>query len=161
MHDVPNSCGVLAFSPAHGKPLALGVGWEYFVPVFNGSGFPGMAGRNMDATWRSLSALCRRETEWSKPRLVYGAGPGKPFKTYPPGHEAEVDWHHPETVRTLDIEGGSAVQTVLMADGLPNWWFALGIEVLPADGRRGGSPRRTHQRPRARVVDGPLPRPAA
>ena len=87
----------------------------------------------MDATWRSLAALCRA-AEWSKPRLVHELRNGLPYRTFPPGHEAEVDWHHPETVRTLDIEASEVTitQTVLMADGLPDLVRrTLGIEVLP------------------------------
>ncbi|MFZ1090485.1 MAG: hypothetical protein WAN75_14820, partial [Xanthobacteraceae bacterium] len=131
MQDVPNSCGVLAFSTARSKPLALRVGWEYFVPVFNGSGSPGMAGRDTDATWRSLSTLCR-ELDWSRPRLVHELRNGLPYRTFPPGHT--VDWHHPEAEQTLNIAASEVTitQTVLMADGLPDLVRrTLGIEVLP------------------------------
>src|SRR5262245_56918902 len=131
MREVPISCGLLALPPVRGKAVALGNRLRYFASVFNGSYWLVMTGRDTDATWRTLGTLCR-ERDWSKPRALYELQNGLPYRTIPPGHT--IDWHHPQVKRTLDDAASPVmiVQTVLMADGVPDLdRRTIGIEVLP------------------------------
>jgi hypothetical protein len=105
------------------QALAFGFDWVYLVPVFNGSGSPGMAGRNTDATWRSLSTLCR-ELDWSRPRLLHELRNGLPYRTVPPGHM--VDWHNLDVECSLD-EKTSTVKLVLRVLGTN---AGLGLDIL-------------------------------
>jgi hypothetical protein len=112
-----------------------------------------MAGRDTDATWRSLSTLCR-ELDWSRPRLLHELRNGLRYRTFPPGYT--VDWHDTNVERSLDVEASTvtlmlgvldtnagvptegdpdAVHNVIIvydfnAVALPNP-VPVGIEVLP------------------------------
>jgi hypothetical protein len=91
-----------------------------------------MTGRDKDATWRTAGTLCR-ERDWSKPRLIHALQNREVhFRTWPPGHT--IDWHDPTVISSLDLEASTVmiVQTVLMADGVPDLdCRTVGIEVLP------------------------------
>jgi hypothetical protein len=64
------------------------------------------AGRDKDATWRSLALLCR-ERGWSKSRAVYELQNGLSYRTFPPGHA--IDWHNPNLTHGLNVETGEVV----------------------------------------------------
>ncbi len=102
---------------------------RYFAPVFNGSRWLAVSGRDKDATWRSLAALCHR-LDWSRPRALYELQNGLHYRTVPPGHV--VDWHHPHVETTLNINA-STVQVILgIAKGVVGFdIITLGVEVLP------------------------------
>jgi hypothetical protein len=78
----------------------------------------------MNATWRTLGALCR-EKDWSRQRLIYELCNGLRYRTVPPGAPV-IDWHDPLRVqRKLNIEA-SEIEI--------RWhdrWVIVGIEVLP------------------------------
>jgi hypothetical protein len=75
MREVPNSCGVLAFSPADAMALVLGVGLYYFVLVFNGSDLLAVTGRDKDATRTSAKGGSEIRLREAKALLVevYGS----------------------------------------------------------------------------------------
>jgi hypothetical protein len=140
MREVPISCGLLAFPPAHDEPLALGNRLRYFASVFNGSFWLAVTRRDKDATWRSLGTLCR-ELDWSRPRLIYKLQNGLPYRTVPPGHA--IDWRDLNVVHRLDVEAS----TVTLVLGVPKIDGALtldtltvGIEVLPPTNAETPSP---------------------
>jgi hypothetical protein len=82
-----------------------------------------MAGRDKDTTtWRSLGALCR-ERDWSRPRAIYELRNGLRYRTVPPGHEHEIDWHASWVPQGLDLE--TSELSYFMFD------HPLGIEVMP------------------------------
>jgi hypothetical protein len=99
----------------------------------NGSDALAMAGRDKDATWRTLSTHCRA-LGWSKSRAVYELQNGLPHRTIPPGHT--IDWHNPDIAHTLDVETGD-LTLILGAFGGPGLGFdtlTVSIEVLaPTD----------------------------
>jgi hypothetical protein len=74
MREVPNSCGVLAFSPADGKVLVFGVGLDYFVLVFNGSDLLAVTGRDKDATRSSAKGGSQVWLSEAKALLTEGYG---------------------------------------------------------------------------------------
>ena len=103
--------------------------------------------RDKDATWRSLSTHCRA-LGWSKPRAVYELQNGLPYRTIPPGHEHEIDWHRWEDQHNLNVETGE-----LSLVGLD--FLTVGIEVLaPPDvvPERKPRPKRRPKRKPAKKV---------
>jgi hypothetical protein len=75
----------------------------------------------MDAAWRAPCAL-----GWSKPRVVHALQNREvDFRTWPPGHEAEVDWDAFETAHNFNLETGE-----LSLVGLD--LITVGIEVRVA-----------------------------
>ena len=129
MREVPISSGVLAFPPVVARPLVFGNGLDYFALIINGSSSLVKPRRDMDATWRSFGTLCR-DLDWSKRRLLDELQHGLPYRTIPAGHV--VDWHHPVSAHTLDLEKSE----VTILRGLVDGMMALdttivGIEVLP------------------------------
>jgi hypothetical protein len=133
---MPISWGFLAFSAVAAAPSHIGNGSGILALFVNGSETLVVAGRDMDATWRSLGTLCR-ELDWSKPRLLYELQNGLRYRTVPPGHT--IDWNDPEVQRSLDVEA-STVRLVLGAFALTEGGGApafgidsltVGIEVLP------------------------------
>jgi hypothetical protein len=96
---------------------------RYFVNVFNGWCWFVNLGRDTDATWRSLSTLCR-ERGWSMRRAIYELQNGLPYRTFPPGHT--INWHmvvaqtfDPDAV-TIVVDGPEVLNTVTVA-----------VEVMP------------------------------
>jgi hypothetical protein len=88
---------------------------------------------DMDRSWCSLGTLCGAR-DWSTPRLLHELESGLGYRTIPAGYT--IDWRHPEVRRSLDLEAGTVmiVQTVLMADGVPDIECRIvGVEVLSAD----------------------------
>jgi hypothetical protein len=70
------------------------------------------------------STFCR-ERGWPKPRLIHALRTGEvDFRTWPPGHEAEVDWHAFETAHNFNLETG---EVSLVGLDL----VTVGIEILP------------------------------
>jgi hypothetical protein len=95
------------------------------VPVFNGSEALAVAGRDKEATWRTLGTLCR-ELDWSRPRLISELENGLRYRTFPEGYV--IDWHDRfRAQRTLDV----AASTVKVHDSMLHAWVTVGIEVLP------------------------------
>jgi hypothetical protein len=91
-----------------------------------------MSGRDKDATRRrSLSTHCR-ECDWSRPRAIYELQNGLPFRTVPPGHEHEIDWHDPNQLSRFDLsastmeiwQGAAAVEGTVAP-----CFLTVGIEV--------------------------------
>jgi hypothetical protein len=75
----------------------------------------------MDAAWRAPCTL-----GWSKPRVVHALQNREvDFRTWPPGHEAEIDWHAFETAHNFNLETGE-----LSLVGLD--LITVGIEVRVA-----------------------------
>jgi len=129
MREVPISCGFVAFLPTRGKALAVGDGACYFVSILLGLRRLEKLRRDMSVTWRTMGTLCS-ERDWSKRRLVHELQRGLPYRTIPAGRV--VDWHHPVTAHTLDLEKSE----VTILRGLVDGMMALdttivGIEVLP------------------------------
>jgi hypothetical protein len=86
-----------------------------------------MAGRDKDATWRSLGTLCR-ECDWSRPRAIYELQSGLPFRTVPPGYEHKINWHDPRLLQHLNL-AASEVSSEFLSPIL-----TVGIEVMaPSD----------------------------
>jgi hypothetical protein len=112
---------LLTLPPVRDRALAIANGRCYFGSIFNGSDSLVVTGRDKNATWRSLSTLCR-ERDWSKPRALYELQNGLRYRTVPPGHV--VDWRDPTVERSLDVEA-STVTLVLgvFGDG------GLGVDV--------------------------------
>jgi len=142
MQDVPISCWFLAFSPARDVVLVFGVYLNYFVFVFNGSDLFAVAGRDKDATWRTLGTLCR-ELDWSPRRLLHELQGGLRYRTIPEGRE--IDWHDPNVRRWLNLEASEVTfydeklakersRGLVISLGQ----VTIGIEVLPPEraGRR-------------------------
>jgi hypothetical protein len=129
MQEVPVPYGFLAFPAIGGKAVALVNRLRYFATVFNGSCLLAVTGRDKDATWRTLGALCR-ERDWSPRRLLHELQRGLSYRTIPAGHA--IDWHAPDVV--IDVEASEATYT----KGVPDVAGAVtldrptvGIEVLP------------------------------
>jgi hypothetical protein len=111
---------------------------HYFVLVFSGSDLLAVAGRDKDATWRTLGKLCR-ERDWPRQRLLSELRNGLRYRTYPEGYV--IDWHDPRVQRELNIEaseitigcgervleGGGKIAFITGLEG----GVTLGIEVLP------------------------------
>jgi hypothetical protein len=114
MQDVPNSCGFLAFQPVRDKALALGNPLRYFASVFNGAHWLAVTRHDKDATWRSLSAVCR-DQGWSKQRVLHELQNGLPYRTYPPGET--IDFHDPATTQNLDLETSEVTVAWVPPDG--------------------------------------------
>ena len=95
-----------------------------------------MAGRDKDATWRTLGTLCR-ELGWSRPRLFYELQNGLRTRTFPPGHV--FNWHDPSLRRVLDVEASTLPLSYANASGMATVNSSLtmqepiGIEALPPD----------------------------
>jgi hypothetical protein len=112
-----------------------------------------MAGRNKDATWRTLDALCR-ELGWPWLRL-WGELRARrvPYRTYPEG--VEIDWSDPN----LDVD--RVESTVTIAGLLPAETEVVGfsyttvaVEVLPPADDSAPSPpaQRWRKRPPVDVL---------
>jgi hypothetical protein len=81
--------------------------------------------------WRSLNAHCR-ELHWSKPRAIYELQNGLPFRTIPPGHEHEIDWHNRSQLSRLDLSASTMKIWQGVAESTVSTLFlTVGIEVLP------------------------------
>ena len=80
-----------------------------------------MTKRDTDTTWCSLGSLCR-ERDWSRPRAIYELQNGLPFRTVPPGHEHEIDWHADWVPQGLNLAASEL--SYFMFD------LTLGIEVM-------------------------------
>jgi hypothetical protein len=91
----------------------------------------------MNATWRTLGALCR-ELDWSPRRLLHELQGGLPYRTIPEGHV--IDWHDPNVRRWLNVEASEVSfydekvakersQGIVISLGLVTY----GVEVLPPD----------------------------
>ena len=81
--------------------------------------------RDKRAAWKTTSEL-----GWSEPRLRHELRSGRPFRTFPPGHEHEIDWSARDV--NLDVQG-SVVTFTRGAFGGPGLGFdrpTVGIEVL-------------------------------
>ena len=94
----------------------------------------------MDATWRSLTILCR-ERGWSKSRALYELQNGLPYRTFPPGHV--IDWHNPDVTRSLNAETGEVVlvRGVLETEaGLGFDTLTVSLEVQPPSDAEMSSP---------------------
>jgi len=102
----------------------------------------------MNATWRTLGALCR-ELDWSKRRLLHELQHGLSYRTIPAGHM--VDWHHPDVVRSLDVEASEVTHTrgVLDVEGaLGLDRPTVGVEVLrPTDASAPPTPVKRQRKP--------------
>jgi len=129
MREVPVSSAFPAFPPVAARPLVFGNGLDYFALIINGSSSLVVARRDMTATWRTASALCR-DRDWSKRRLLHELQHGLPYRTIPPGHT--VDWHHPVTAQTFDMEASEVTIIGALVDGTMAFdTTVVGIEVLP------------------------------
>ena len=129
MREVPISSGVLAFPPVVARPLVFGNGLDYFALIINGSSSLVVARRDMTATWRTASALCR-DRDWSKRRLLHELQHGLPYRTIPAGHV--VDWHHPVSAQTFNVEASEVAIIGGLIDGEVAFDTTIvGIEVLP------------------------------
>jgi hypothetical protein len=98
--------------------------------------------RNKDATWRSLSTICR-ERDWSSRRLLHELRQGTVlYRTVPP--DISIDWWDPNAERSLDlatsevtIVRGAKVSPLLV--GLDK--VTVGIELLvPSPPPPAGAP---------------------
>jgi hypothetical protein len=90
--------------------------------------------------WRSLNAHCR-ELHWSKPRAIYELQNGLPFRTIPPGHEHEIDWHDRSQLSHFDLSASTMKiwQGVAESATAP-LFLTVGIEVLPPDDAEVSTP---------------------
>src|SRR5262249_50947897 len=123
----------VAATPSHVRVVS-----DILLLVVNGSEALAVTGRDKDATWRTLGALCR-ERDWSIPRLLHELKNGLPYRTIPEGYVIEWDeWDDPYMRRYLDVEASE----ILIPDGgmlgiVPpspktrRGPLTLGIEVLP------------------------------
>jgi hypothetical protein len=92
----------LALSPPCDKLLVFGDGWDYFALIFNGADSLAVTGRDMAATWRSISAFCR-ERDWSLRRLLHELRQETiRYRTHPPG--ILIDWWDPNVERSLNLD---------------------------------------------------------
>jgi hypothetical protein len=134
MQEAPISYGFLAFAAVRDRAVALGNGLRYFAIVFNGWCWLVVTRRDTDATWRAPSTL-----GWSKQRVLYALQNRElHFRTWPPGHEAEVDWNSPSVQHSFDLEAGTVPITRGVSSATGETCFVLGldsrtvsIEVLP------------------------------
>ena len=124
MREVPISSAFPAFPPVVARPLVFGNGLDYFALIMNGSGSLVVIRRDMDVTWRTAGALCR-DRDWSKRRLLHELQHGLPYRTIPAGHT--VDWHHPVTAQTFNVEASEVTIIGALIDGVT----IVGIEVQP------------------------------
>jgi hypothetical protein len=68
--------------------------------------------------------------DWSKRRLLHELQRGLPHRTIPAGHT--VDWHHPVSAQTLDLEASEVTILGALVDGTMAFdTTTVGIEVLP------------------------------
>jgi hypothetical protein len=114
-----------------GRAVAIINGLRYFAIVFNGRCRLVKPRRDMDVTYRSLGALCR-DRDWSKRRLLHELQNGLTYRTIPPGHE--INWHHPDVERGLDVEASEVTYTKGVLDVEGALAFdrpTVGVEVLP------------------------------
>jgi hypothetical protein len=115
------------------------------------------APRDMNATWCSLGTLCR-ERGWSQPRAIYELQRGLRFRTVPPGHEHEIDWHDPNQLSRLDLSASTMEiwQGVAAVEGtVAPCFLTVGIEVLPPTdvvSERKPKPKRKPKRKPAKKV---------
>jgi hypothetical protein len=87
-----------------------------------------MAGRDMNATWRSAGTLCR-DLDWSKRRLIYELQNGLPYRTIPPGQV--IDWHSAATAQNFSVEASEVTIAEVPLDGNVLLAFTtVGIELL-------------------------------
>jgi hypothetical protein len=135
----PANPALLAFPPVATTLSCFGKVSDIFVWFINGPEALAQSGRNMDATWRKTSTLCR-ELDWSRRRLIHELQNGLPYRTIPPGHT--IDWHDPNVVDSLDVEASEvsfyheklAREQSYSGPGLVILGLVLvtvGIEVLP------------------------------
>jgi hypothetical protein len=92
-----------------------------------------VAGRDKDATWRTLGAL-RHERDWSRPRLIHELQSGLRYRTFPKEHA--INWDDPAVRDALDVEASTLPLRYATVSGLAYSWTiqeAIGIEVLPPD----------------------------
>ena len=85
----------------------------------------------MNATWRTLGALCR-ERGWSKSRAVYELQNGLPYRTFPSGYQ--IDWRDPNVTRSLNAETGEVVlmRGMVEVEGVHGFnTLTVSLEVLP------------------------------
>jgi hypothetical protein len=120
------------------------------VLVFNGSDLLAVAGRDKDATWRTMGTLCR-ELGWPRQRLFYELDNKRvPYRTIPEGYVID-DWLDPYLWPYINIEAseisipsgvvvGAINDAVAVITGRPRppkkrrselEGMTIGIEVLP------------------------------
>jgi hypothetical protein len=118
----------LALTPTHDRVLVFVTGLYYFVLGFNGSGLFAVAGRDKDATWRTLGTLCR-EQDWGRQRLFHALADGLPYRTIPPGYTI-VDWLSPVLQSCVNIEASEiSVPPGLMLGPIFDMHQALGRRI--------------------------------
>jgi len=133
MREVPISCGFLPFPAIGGSGVALAKLSCYFVSVVNAPCALVILRRDMNATRRSLSIVCR-ERGWSKARAVYELQNGLPYQTVPPLPQGySIDWRDPDVTYGLNVETGdlTLILGVFGGPGLGLDTLTVSIEVLP------------------------------
>jgi hypothetical protein len=87
--------------------------------------------RNKNATWRPIGDL-----GWPKPRALHELRNGLKFRTWPPGHEHEINWHDPYFCERLDL-ATSTLRRVVLGERKPpilaSRQIDVGIEVWDGD----------------------------
>ena len=131
MREVPISCGFLVFPVVAATPSHFRIVSDILSLFVSDSEALVVAGRDKDATWRTLGALCH-ERDWSRPRLIHELQSGLRYRTFPEGHA--INWHDPAVRLALDVEASTLPLGYATVSGLANSWTiqeAIGIEVLP------------------------------